>query len=379
MSSPITPAVKALLAAPVAEARGLPNDAFISPQFLQLEHETLFPRSWVFIGRKSALPNPRDIVMTELAGDPLIIVRDKAGDIRVFYNVCPHRGAKIVTEDRSGASAITCKYHAWSFDLSGPMRGRANFYGPGKHDPADPNDPNCPHLFEVRTDFWHDGIFVNLDGNAPPLEEYLAPLNRQAEGFDVSQFNYSATVTGEFNCNWKLAVENWTDVYHVFAVHPGLDKMMDPGKRTGNTIEGNLVYNRWGYDQATLDREELPFASNLESEAATSSFNGQLFPGLCVSFHPSMFLFWDYKPISHDWTRLSLHLYFVGDAAHDEAHAHLREARIKYYTGLNAEDEEVCRLIQEGRQARGYDGGRFSPYWDEGALHLARLVAAAVS
>ena len=92
-----------------------------------------------------------------------------------------------------------------------------------------------------------------------------------------------------------------------------------------------------------------------------------------------MFLFWDYKPITHDWTRLSLHIYSVGDAAYSEEHAHLRNEKVKYYTGLNAEDDEVCRLLQEGRQARGYDGGRFSPYWDQGTLHLAQLVASAVS
>ena len=379
MSSPIAPAVKELLSAPLEQARGLPNEAFTTPEFLALENRTLFSRNWVFAGRISSLPDPNAIVMTEVAGDPLIIVRDKEGDIRVFYNVCPHRGAKIVTEDRSRAPAITCKYHAWSFDLSGPMRGRPNFHGPGKHDPAKRDDPNCPHLFEVRTAFWNDGIFVNLDGNAPPLEEYLAPLTKQAEGFDISQFNYSCTVTGEFNCNWKLAIENWSDVYHVFAVHPGLNEMMDADKRTGMTTDGNLIYCRWGYDQETLDQEELPVAENLQGQAARSSFNGHLFPGLGISFHPTMFLFWDYKPVSHDWTRLSLHIYFAGDAAHSETHAHLRDAKVKYYTGLNAEDDEVCRLLQEGRHARGYDGGRFSPYWDAGTLHLARLVASSVS
>ena len=213
---------------------------------------------------------------------------------------------------------------------------------------------------------WHDAVFVNLDGKAPDLETYLAPLNEQAKDFDISQFAYSDTVTGEFNCNWKLAVENWSDVYHVFAVHPLLNKMMDNSQRTGMTTHGNLIYCRWGYDRATLEGEELPIATGLDGQGATTSFNGHLFPGLCISFHPTMFLLWDYKPTSHDWTRLALHIYYAGEAARSEEHAQLRQQKAKYYTGLNAEDDEVCRLLQLGRSARGYDGGRLAPYWDQG-------------
>lgn len=379
MSSPFSQAVIEAMSRPMEEARGLPNEAFVAPEFLALENKTLFARNWVFAGRLSQVPKPGDISMIEVAGDPLILVRDKSSQVRVFYNVCPHRGAKLVSEDRTAAPFLTCKYHAWSFALSGDLRLRPNFHGPKRNDVPDPAHKDCPRLFEVRSDSWHDAIFVNLDGAAPDLETYLAPLNGQAKGFDISQFAYADTVSAEFNCNWKLAVENWSDVYHVFAVHPLLNQMMDNSQRTGMTTEDNLIYCRWGYDRSTLESEELPIAQGLDGEGATTSFNGHLFPGLCISFHPTMFLLWDYKPISHDWTRLALHIYYVGEAARSEEHAALRQQKAKYYTGLNAEDEEVCRLLQLGRSARGYDGGRLAPYWDKGTLHLARLVADAVS
>ena len=379
MGSPFSTEAIDAMSRPVEEARGLPNHAFVSPEFFDLENKTVFAKNWVFAGRLSEVPKRGDIKMVEIGGDPLIIVRDRKDVVRVFYNVCPHRGARLITEDKSGAPAITCKYHAWGFDLAGPLKSRPHFNGPGLHGDTDTADPNCPHLFEVRTDFWYDGIFVNLDGKAPPLEDYLAPLNKQAEGFDISQFRYSDTVSGEFNCNWKLAVENWSDVYHVFAVHPGLNKLMDSSQRTGSTGDGNLIYYRWGYDEETLSRDELPRVKGLEGSARTSAFNGHLYPGLAISFHPTMFLFWDYKPMSHDWTRLNLHIYYVEDAAEAQEFAHLREGKSKYYTGLNAEDEEVCLLMQQGRQARGYDGGRFSPFWDKGTLHFANLVTQSIA
>ena len=379
MQASFDPGILDRLDHPIETARGLPNEAFVSPEFLARENKTLFPRSWVFAGRKSQVPNAGDIAQVTVAGDPLILVRGRDDVVRVFYNVCPHRGARLVTEDRTGAAVLTCKYHAWTFELSGPLRARAHFHGPGQNDRAGPDQPDCPHLFPVRSETWHDAIFVNLNGDAVDLATYLAPLNRQADGFDISQFTYATTVTGRFNCNWKLAIENWSDVYHVFAIHPLLDSMMDASQRTGMTTDGNLIYCRFGYDTETLAQEGLPIAANLRGEAATSAFMGHLFPGLGISFHPTLLLFWDYKPLSHDWTTLALHIYLVGNAATDDAHANLRAEKARYYDDLNAEDDEVCRLLQQGRAARGYDGGRFAPYWDKGTLHLAKLVAEGVS
>ena len=379
MTAHFTPEVLESIRKPVEEARGLPNWAFTSPEFLALENQTLFRRHWVFAGRQSEVPNPGDIKMVEVAGQPLVLVRGKDGVVRAFHNVCPHRGAQIVTEDRTGARVIACKYHAWTFELDGPLRARPHFEGPDKHQRADRSDPNCPSLFAVRSGTWHDAVFVNLDGKAAPLSQHLAAVEAQAEGFDISQFRYARTVTGKFNSNWKLTVENWSDVYHVFAVHPTLDKMMDAHQRTGMLTDRNLIYCHYGYDAETLANEPLPIAQNLQGRMQNSTFMGHLFPALCISFHPAMFLFWDYKPLAHDWTEVKLHIYVAGGAESDPALEPIIDARARYYSALNGEDDEVCRLMQIGRRAEGYDGGRFAPYWDKGTLYLAQLVADAVS
>lgn len=364
---------------PIDTARGLPNEAFTSPDFLSLEQRTLFRRNWVFAGRLSEVPNPGDVKMVEVAGQPLILVRGRDKAVRVFFNVCPHRGAQIVTEDRSGGSVIACKYHAWTFELDGPLRGRAHFGGPGQHARGDANDPNCPSLFSVTSDTWHDAVFVNIDGKAGPLTDHLDPVLKQAEGFDIAQFEYARTVEGRFDSNWKLTIENWSDVYHVFAVHPTLNQIMAPEERTGMSSDRNLIYCRWGYDRESLEREPLPVAKNLNGRALNSSFMGHLFPALCISFHPGVFLLWEYRAVAVDSTELRLHIYVAGGAANDPAYQSALDEKAAYYVALNAEDDEVCRLMQQGRRAEGYDGGRFAPYWDEGTLHLAKLVADAVS
>ncbi|MEM7506727.1 MAG: aromatic ring-hydroxylating dioxygenase subunit alpha [Pseudomonadota bacterium] len=379
MQGPLTSDTLKNIGKPIAEARGLPNEAFTSAAFLELENRTLFRRKWVFAGRQSEIPESCDIKMVDVAGQPLILVRGRDEAVRAFYNVCPHRGAQIVTEDRSGARVIACKYHAWTFELNGPLRARAHFAGPNQHQRADHSDPNCPSLFPVTCDTWHDAIFVNLDGQAGPLVDHLAPVIKQAEGFDISQFTYARTVEGVFDSNWKLTVENWSDVYHVFAVHPTLDKMIDGAQRTGMSTDRNLIYCHFGYDADTLASEPLPIADNLEGKVRSSAFMGHLFPALCISFHPALFLLWDYKPLSHDRTQVKLHIYAAGDAPSKPDYGPILDARARYYTALNAEDDEVCRLMQIGRRAEGYDGGRFAPYWDEGTQHLAKLVADAVA
>lgn len=184
----------------------------------------------------------------------------------------------------------------------------AHFNGPDKHAKADHSDPNCPSLYPVTAGTWHDAIFVNLDGNAGPLIAHLDPVIGQADGFDISQFSYVQTVEGVFDSNWKLTVENWSDVYHVFAVHPTLNRIMDAAARTDMSTDRNLIYCRWGYDAETLKNEVLPIAENLTGHARDTSFMGHLFPALCISFHPAAFLLWGYKPLTHDKTQVRLHI-----------------------------------------------------------------------
>lgn len=221
---------------------------------------------------------------------------------------------------------------------------------------------------------WHDAVCVNLDGQAPPLAQHLAPVLKQAEDFDIPQFDYARTVEGAFDPNWKLTIENWSDVYHVFAVHPTLNEIMDAPARAGMSTDRNLIYCRWGYDAEMLEAEPLPIAQNLIGQARTSFFMGHLFPALCISFHPGMFLLWDHKPLSHEKTQAKLHIYAAGGAAMDPAYQQHLQDRAQCYIALNAEDDEVCHLMQRGRRAYGHDGGRFAPYWNKGTLHLAQLV-----
>src|SRR5271167_2934114 len=211
---------------PIAEAGGLPRQAYISDEFFALERERLFPRGWMAIGFTSDVPEPGDAVPLMVAGLPIILCRDKTGEIRTFHNVCRHRAAQVLVKPSKGLKLFSCPYHAWAFNLDGSLKGIPYFDGtPGGRECNLDWEKNA--LVPVRVGVWHHWVFVNLDGNAPPLEEYIAPLIRLTEGFDLSATRFHQRVDWEFAANWKFQNDNW-ETYHHTWVHEGIfEKMSD--------------------------------------------------------------------------------------------------------------------------------------------------------
>ena len=203
----------------------LPNSAYTSPDYFERECRSVLSATWQFAGRASAIPKAGDRALSSVAGAPIFLVRQKTGDIAAFYNVCPHRGAKIVPEACGGTRPITCPYHAWSFDLEGRLLNRPHFHGADKHDRAETNDAeDRPSLWPIRAEVFFDWVFVNLDGKARPLMEVLQPWVDRMHGYDFSGCVFGGELSFDVPANWKLAHENFLDIVHKIAIHPELQK-----------------------------------------------------------------------------------------------------------------------------------------------------------
>ncbi len=365
---------------PAPTDRGLPNDYYVDPAHYALEKQRIFQRTWALAGVEGMVPEKGSVAQAEVAGVPIFFTRNASGDIKAFQNVCPHRGTRIVTEDKARTAMITCPYHAWTFDLDGKLKSRAHFFGPGAHASKDDEAlHDCEGLFPVPLVTWNGAILVNIDGQAGPFADHVAPLEKEAEGYDLSAMRYAGSVSSTFDANWKLTIENFLDTYHVFAVHPTLDSMMTPDQRKSSVGSGAFIFSEFqSTDTGKQVRGDLPLIPGLTEELINLSFFGVFFPNWMISIHPSYLLHWHVVPLAIDRTRVDVHAHFVGEAATDDAHAAARKNLMDYYVALNGEDEGICRRLQEGRQAPAYDGGRFSPYWDGGTVHLARLVEAAM-
>ena len=169
--------------APVEAASGLPNAAYWSREWLALEQERVFRRSWVFAGADAEIADPGAMKPIEIGGAPLFIVRGRDGVVRGFHNVCRHRGARLVTEPCK-RSSLACPYHAWNYAIDGKLRVRPHFLGPDQTDRFDDGGGEKLDLIPVRTETWNGCIFVNVSGDAQPLDDWLAPLLARTKNYN---------------------------------------------------------------------------------------------------------------------------------------------------------------------------------------------------
>ncbi len=357
---------------PTGEARGLPNSAYTSEEFYALEQKLLFARTWTCAGYGHQIPRPGDILPVTVAGYPLILVRDRDGGINAFHNVCRHRGALLVAEPAKGARVIRCPYHAWCYRLDGQLDQRPHFRGPGKH------DADGAGLHPVRSESWLDAVFVNLDGEAPPLTQHLKPVLDRLAGYDLSAMRYSGTLTFDLDTNWKLALENYIEPYHLSAVHPALQAATPMStydlSHDGPCMIGTApIASRqvgWG--------EGLPAFPHTSERALNRLLYFVLFPSLGFGLTPDRFNFFQVIPDGPHRTREVIHLYFA-DAAMAAEYAPVRQGALEAWDALNNEDIWIVERLHQGRTSPAFDGGTLSPYWDTVTHHFARLVVDTMS
>jgi len=350
--------------APIEEASGLPNAAYWSPDWLALEQERVFRRSWVFAGAEAEIAEPGQMKPIEIGGAPLILVRDHAGSVRGFHNVCRHRGAKLVTAPCKTGS-ITCPYHAWNYRLDGKLRARPHFHGADVPETFKEGGGPKLDLMPVRTETWNGCIFVNVSGDAAPLSDWLAPLIRRTAAYDFGAIRWAGKLDFEVNANWKLVYENYMEGYHVFAVHPRLLKFAPMNVRWSGEWDGHVFYNDYIFPEVEEGRGAgLPTYPNLPEADAKRGLWFLCFPHFAAEVYPDQFTLLVSYPVAPDQTREELHVFLIGEAATSPDFASARQEVIQMWDDLNREDLSMLERLQQGRLSPAYDGGRLSPHWE---------------
>src|SRR6476469_4917879 len=155
----------------VGGAKTLPQKYFVSPDIFEQEQARVFSTQWLLVGHQNQIAKPGEFLVNEVAGESLIVIRDKSGEIHGFFNVCRHRGTRLIEDGSGHASAIQCPYHAWTYGLDGRLIGAPHMDEVPGFDKADYS------LRAVNLEIWEGFIFINLDENVMPFEEWFAPLN----------------------------------------------------------------------------------------------------------------------------------------------------------------------------------------------------------
>ena len=361
---------------PIEAALGLPNRAYTDEAFLDAEREMVLGRGWIAVAFTHDVPAAGDLFPATAAGQPVLVVRDRDDRVRVYHNVCRHRGTRLVDTPCRARSRIVCPYHAWTYGLDGALLATPHFSGPRDH--AHPTlEEGTQNLVEVRSGVWNHVVMVNLSGDAVPLREWTARLDERWTDFDIAHTTPGASATFELRCNWKLALENFLESYHLPTVHPGLNAyspLEDHELVVDALFMGQLSLNYRPRDGGNA----LPrFAGLPQSRRATGEYL-LLFPSLMVSVTPDHFRVTIVTPLSAEATHQRWMFFFVGEeSTHDRFEA-AREALAERVTAVTQEDIEILEKLQAGRRSSGYDGGRFSPFHETTTHHFHTLIARAL-
>ena len=358
---------------PVAEGSALPNLAYTCEDFYRLEQQTVFYDNWVFAGFAHRIERAGDMLPTEIAGQPIVLVRGDDSVIRAFHNVCPHRGARLVNECRN-ARKFVCPNHSWSYSLAGQLIARPHFHGGERHDV---NRDSCHRadLVELRCVTWHDWVFVNLSGNAADFDESIAPITRSLEGYEMDAMRFSDSLEFDLAANWKLPIENFIEPYHVFSCHPWLNDFVGMDERDPPGFEDKVLSCGYRFQKTDPARGgELPWFPNLPADKQNRGDWFVLFPNFAFEIFPDQVDVFVCTPTGPNRCQETIALYFVGDGAEDERYRSAREHVVKNWHDLNQEDIGIIERMQAGRYSDGFDGGVLSPYWDPVQQHFARLM-----
>jgi phenylpropionate dioxygenase-like ring-hydroxylating dioxygenase large terminal subunit len=305
------------------------------PAVLEREEEAIFARTWQYVG----VLGERNVVPGWAGRAPVVVVRDGEGAERAFVNVCRHRGS-VVVEEAGSRKALQCHYHAWTYGLDGSLRS-----APRSDELTGAGDLG---LVEIRLAAWGPFRFVNLDGEAPPLEDVLGevPAMLAEGGIDVDGLAFHHRVDWEVAANWKIATENFLECYHCAVAHPGFSAMVET-----SSGEYRLERRPWHLSQfgRLKDTGGAPLPEG-QFHLLWPNTGINVFPGRPnLSIGPIL-------PIAPDRTRRILDYFFA--PGEDDAWI---EEFLEFDDQVGREDARLVESVQRGAGSGVIPEGRLLP------------------
>ena len=341
---------------PLPRASHAPGRIYSSPEIYALEKERIWMRDWLCVGRADELPEPGDYMTSRIAGEPIVLARDRAGELAAFANVCAHRGVE-VAHGKGNAETFSCPYHGWRYDLSGRLIGAPYMNEAEGFDPA-----RC-RLKPIRLDTWQGFMFVNFDDHCEPLADFLGAFADDFGFFDMGELAVAARLECDFDCNWKLVAENVMDNLHIAVVHPvtlgqgvkaeEIDFKLNPRGGYSSFYTHEPRFN----DHQPMFGEHMDSLADKPSNFAGAGFmapNFQLFT-YCDNVELSM-----HWPLDVDRTRHTVTLIFPRKFFDRPDFADKIRTYRDTETQTLGEDADMVRSLQQAMSVRAFVPGRMS-------------------
>ncbi|MFP6734189.1 MAG: aromatic ring-hydroxylating dioxygenase subunit alpha [Rhodospirillales bacterium] len=348
-------------------------DSYFDPDIYRLEMDRIFGHAWLHVCHATKLPGPGDYVTCNIGDQRIIVMRGEAGVLRAFYNVCQHRGRELL-EGSGNTAAIICPYHGWTYHTDGSLKyARGSDLVPGL-------DTRKICLQQVRVDTLAGFVFVNLDMAAAPLASVYEGFDEELRGFEpnIEDLVHVHSTTFDLAVNWKIAVENYLEGYHLASVHPALHNSVHNDQWT-KTLHPHYTSD---IGRANPDGDDIAY--DFTAAEKLEQTNWWLWPMVMFEQMPgsSHIFTYNHLPLGPERTLQVVDFYFPNDSLTDE-----QQAMIEYVEKVvRLEDKAAIEGVQRGLHSRGYRHGPLmmgpdvpAALTEKGVLHFQKLVAGALS
>lgn len=348
----------------VARAHTLPAHFYTDSAVLEAEKQRIFARTWQVVGRAAQVAQPGDYFTAEIAGEPLLLVRDAAGKLRGFYNVCRHRAGPPATGAGS-RKVFRCGYHGWTYGLDGCLLNAPEFEG------VEGFRAEEFGLAPVAAGEWGGLVFVNLDPTCEPLLAALGELPQQAAGYDLSRLRLVERREYVMECNWKTYIDNFLEGYHLPSVHPSLNRELDYSSYVTETFARHSL-------QASPIRPAAGVAAPRRYPQATGKERAEyfwIFPNWMLNCYPDNVSLNIVLPLGPEKCVAIFEWYFAAELLATQAPART----VRFSDEIQREDGAICEAVQRNLRSRSYSRGRYSVKQERCLHHFHRLYVEAMA
>ncbi len=341
---------------PVERSDTAPSTWYVDPRWHAVDRDAVLATTWQGVGHVSMVEGPGAYFLATVADNPILVIRDKDGILRAFYNVCRHRGGPLALEPAGCVKALTCKYHGWTYQLDGTLRGVPQF------DRTELFDKKDFGLVPVAVDVWEGFVFVCLEPeHAPPLAEVIAGIAERIRPNRLTTKRLVRRVDYDVEANWKVYVDNFLEGYHIPHVHPELNKALD-------YLAYRTELGRW----YNLQHSPLKDDNVYTKDAGGEAFYYWVYPNFMLNILPHRVQANLVLPNGPDRCKVIFWYYY--DEPDAPGRAEQIAADVEYSDMVQAEDREICHQVHRGLGSRGYHRGRFSPDMESGVYHFQCLL-----
>ena len=353
----------------------LHRDFYFSEEIFQREKERILYREWLCAGREEEVAAAGDYLAVEIAGESVLVIRGRDGALAAHYNVCRHRGSRLVREGSSGSlgGSIRCPYHAWTYNLDGSLRTAPYL------DEQDGFTRASLGLHPVGIDSWGGFVFLNLSpaetsSTAAGLLTQLGAVPDRLQRYPLDQLRSARRLVYEVQANWKVLLENYNECYHCGPVHPELCRLVPAFKQKGGSDldwERGIPHREgaWTFTETgTTSRRSF---DGLNPDEQIRHKGELIYPNFMISLsadHVTAYTLWPQGP-GH--TRVVCDFLFHPSEIEQESFN--PADAVDFWDRVNRQDWDICENVQRGMQSRVFQHGYYAPM-ESASLDIRRYI-----